>query len=212
VAPSPSLFLNVVGTRMWLLKPLLLLLMIFTPGHSWTSFNIRPRLSESLGYWKLLQCTNQEIQNFDTSLLISPDLMHSHYDEEDARCDIKCTMKRRTLLSSGWSHYVKGELFWKEERLKLTWRARKQLEIQILGVGLGIESLDIVSDTPKGTCRQIHFEMLNINTLRIIYDADTYIFIRTVQENGSIILTPLDVFIGSQILSQVYNHYVHLNL
>jgi hypothetical protein len=161
---------------------------------AWTNPQIKPKLGELLGSWELLDSTMQIEKG---RLDVTPDVWR-----EDV-CKIRFTTIRPVMLSTSLSRFVEGEL----HDDQLCWKRQKHSEIVFLGIGVNIDGL-CIPPKPEGNCRKIKHTFMNLNTLRVIYEDDVFIFSRT-QTASTSILIPVELWIIMQLLGTAYARAIH---
>jgi hypothetical protein len=180
------------------MKPYFIFIAILASVRSWTNVNVRPKLGNALGSWTLLDTTNSHVKHKNGRLDVIPDVT------EHNSCIVKFTIVQHVLFNSCISKYVEGVLVSDQ----LCWRNQSHSEIVLLGIGLKIDSFDFFTAKPIGSCRKIKYEFLNLNTLRVFYEKDVFVFTRT-QNDVTAILVPLEMFLLMQVLSSVYSHWIN---
>jgi hypothetical protein len=166
--------------------------------------------AELIGSWRLQTSTSPIVAHKRASLEIMPDL-----DREQAtrckHCNIKFSIRETCPFSTSITHYVEGCTVQTGKRhMQLQWRSKKRSEVVLCGIGMMLTNVDFVTPRPKGTQRDIRWQIYSSNVLQVTYEKHVFIFSRVANaesdESGT--LLPIEMWLAMQCLGWWFAHFI----
>lgn len=138
-------------------------------------FERRVHTSNVIGSWRLISTGDRKLANKKATLEIVPLLNCINAEQCRIKFDIQCHL----FLSTSLSNSVSGVTdFITKDTMAIKWTMKQYAELIILGIGISLTPVDIVTARPKGSIRTISYQSMNPMIMKVIYEEQIYLFER----------------------------------
>ena len=170
-------------------------------------FKQHVKTSSVIGSWRLISTGDSKLTNQKATLEIVP-LLHCVNAEQ---CRIKFDIQRHLFLSTSLSNSVSGITdFITKDTMTIKWTMKKYAELIVLGIGISLTPVDIVTARPKGSIRTISYQSISPMIMKVIYEDQIYLFERLAKNDKTSAALTLEVWLFFQVISAMYVHFVHV--